>query len=82
MATEASKVAQQLMYYLKMSASQYNNTWFHKFTLKKQNETSIFLPFENNHILKKELFWDVKSVCPFTLEDNQELNLKCNWGAI
>lgn len=42
MASEASKVAQKLMYYLKMSASQYNNTWFHKFTLKKQNETSIF----------------------------------------
>lgn len=41
MATEASKAAQKLRYYLKMSASQYN-IWPHKFTSKKQNETSIF----------------------------------------
>lgn len=42
MATEASKVAQKLMYYLKMSASQYNNTWFHKFTLKNKMKQAFF----------------------------------------
>lgn len=42
MATEASKAAQKLRYYLKMSASQYNNIWLYKCTLKKQNERSIF----------------------------------------
>lgn len=45
MATEACKAAKKLMYYLKMSASQYNNTWLHKFALKKQTETSFFFFF-------------------------------------
>lgn len=33
-------------------------------------------------MLKKELFCGIGPLCPFALEDNQELNLKDNWGAI